>query len=201
MPTFSHTPPQRGTDFALTLVRVPAGPGRKGIITSTNLVGCYTHWWGGRTQPCEDANCSACKEGMPRRWHAYLAAWTPSPAFHYLLELTRNSIESLMEYHAAQGTLRGCWYEARRAGPARNSRLRLTCRPADLNGLALPQEPNTIACLAIIWSLPSTAIVIADAKSNPQEMEIDNAAAFAGALGVARVVVRDVDREALAIRC
>jgi len=181
MPTFSSLPPPRAADFALTLVRVPAGPGRKGILTSSNLVGTYTHWWGGRTQPCEDANCSACKEGMPRRWHAYVSAWTASPSFHYLLELTRSSIEPLIEYRDNHGTLRGCYYEAHRATAARNSRLRLSCRPADTNGLLLPREPNLIKVLAIIWSLPTSAIVIADASANPPEVEIDNAAAFAAA--------------------
>lgn len=181
MPTFSREPPARGTDHALTLYRVPAGTGRKGIITAADLLGCWTHWWGGRTQPCEDEDCKACSEGMPRRWHAYLSAWTSQPSYHYLLELTRNAIDPLLLYRKDHGTLRGCYYEARRSGPAKNSRLLLTCRPADLAGLQLPPEPNLIHCLAVIWSLPAAAIRIDNADGHTPDTVVSHAVAAAAA--------------------
>jgi hypothetical protein len=176
MPTFSREPPARGTNHALTLYRVPAGAGRKGIITASDLLGCWTHWWGGRTQPCEDEDCKACTEGMPRRWHAYISAWTAQPSYHYLLELTRNAIEPLLDYRKEHGTLRGCYYEARRSGPAKNSRLLLSCRPADLAGLKLPPEPHLIHCLAVIWSIPAEAMRVQNANGRPPETAIDHAA-------------------------
>ncbi len=168
MPVFSRQPPPRATDYALTLRRVPAGAGVRGIITTADLLGCWTHWWGGRTQPCEADDCKACSEGMPKRWHAYIAAWSRDPSYHYLLELTRNAVDPLLAYRKDHGTIRGCAYQARRSGPAKNSRLILTCTPADLNGLQLPPEPNLIHCLAVIWSLPAAAIIIdADGDAPP----------------------------------
>jgi hypothetical protein len=118
---------------------------------------------------------------MPRRWHAYLSAWTSQPAYHYLLELTRNAIDPLLLYRKDHGTIRGCYYEARRSGPAKNSRLLLTCRPADLAGLHLPPEPNLIHCLAVIWSLPAAAIRVAGADDRAAEAVVSHAVATAAA--------------------
>jgi hypothetical protein len=142
----------------MSLRRVKPGKTLVTAITSEDLIGCKTHFWGGRTVPCETPNCKACAEGVPWRWHAYIACYDPGPNEHWLLELTAPAAQKLLEYRSIYGTLRGCKLRAHRANFARNSRLLLETSPLDLTKITLPAAPHLERCMAIIWNLPLPAI-------------------------------------------
>jgi len=158
MPTFTNTPPPNPRGHTLSLVRVIPAHALVGVITAEDLIGCHTHYWHGRTVPCETPNCKPCNEGQPFRWHAYVTFWDPTTAKHSLLELTAATATRLVEYRLAHGTLRGCYFKAQRANYAKNSRVLLDCKPADLAKINLPHEPNIPSILAIIWNIPDPAI-------------------------------------------
>jgi len=154
MPTFSDHPPldPRGPSFQI--VRTPTGKPLIGIITSESLVGTYTHFYKRRTIPCErSGQCEACLAGIPFRWHAYLSAYLQNRA-HVLFECTAQAAERFVEYRQAHGTTRGCRFTASRMNYAPNARVIITCKPANLTDIILPQPPDIIKVLAILWDFP-----------------------------------------------
>jgi hypothetical protein len=158
MPTYSNTPPPNDRGHALTIRRVAPGKPLICAITSEDLIGTKTHFFGGRTVPCETPDCKACTEGQPWRWHAYIGCFDPAPNEQFLLELTAQASTKLLEYRSTYGTLRGCKLRASRANWAKNSRLVIVVCPADLTKFTLPPPPNLERCLAILWNLPLPAI-------------------------------------------
>ena len=137
------------------------------IITSPDLVGCFTHFHKGRTIPCEQEACEACKAGIPFRWHAYQSAFVKETALHCLFECTAQAAEHFTDYRAAHGQIRGCQFEARRYNSKPNGRILIRCRPADLTGLYLPDPPDLVKCLGILWGFPADDVV-AD-RINPEK--------------------------------
>lgn len=154
MPTFSHDIPDQTHGYSLPIKRTPAYTKLKAIVTSTDLLGCYTHYWHGRTQPCEAPNCEPCENGMPYRWHAYLAAMETQNALHFIFEVTATGAEPFITYRDAHGTLRGCLFQAERWRQKANGRILIQTKPADLTEIQLPDAPNMVTCLATLWSLP-----------------------------------------------
>lgn len=63
MPTFSHDVPTDPRGPAFPIVRTPPGRPLTAIITSPDLVGCYTHYFKGRTSPCDSPKCHLCAIG------------------------------------------------------------------------------------------------------------------------------------------
>jgi hypothetical protein len=159
MPHWSNEPPPAPRGYGLTIRRVPPGKVFVCCIISSDLLGTRTHYWHGRTTPCETPNCPACNEGMPWRWHAYMAATEGAGHEPFLLELTAKASMPLINYRSTYGTLRGCKLKAMRANYAKNSRLIIETCPADLTKLTLPQEPNLKQVLALLWNLPESALV------------------------------------------
>jgi len=63
MPTFTHDVPTDPRGPAFPIVRTPPGRPLTAIVTSPNLVGCYTHYFKGRTTPCDSTPCHLCAIG------------------------------------------------------------------------------------------------------------------------------------------
>lgn len=162
MVKFTSDVPDDPRGYALPLMRCPTGRPIAAIITSDNQVGCPTHFWGGRTVPCQEENCEPCLEGNPWRWHSYLSAYSPKADDSFLFESTRRVAKMFAAYRQTHGSLRGCHFKAQRRTSARNSRVNMEMKPADLRSIRLPDPPNLIACLAIIWNLKMADLEIAD---------------------------------------
>lgn len=154
MPIFSDTPPTDPRGPSFQIVRTPTGKPLAGIITSENLVGCYTHFYKRRTMPCERRDCEACQAGIPFRWHAYQSALIAKTHAHVIFECTAQAAQNFVEYREQHGTIRGCWFTASRMNFAPNARIIITCQPADLREIILPKPPDMIKCLAILWDFP-----------------------------------------------
>lgn len=174
MPQFSATPPDDPRGYALPLVRVPAGRAMTGIVTSDDLVGCPTHFHHGRTVPCEGNDCPAHQEGIPWRWHSWLAAYSPSNDECFLFESTRRVTQVFVTYRKAHGTLRGCHFRGQRRTGARNSRVYLEVKPADIRSMNLPDPPNLIKCLCIIWNIPYTDLTINDQTDGVDRLQTNS---------------------------
>lgn len=175
MPTWTHNPPDDQNKYALTLLRTPPDKPLHAIITSTDLIGCDTHYWGGRTTPCEAPSCPACAAGVPSRWHAYIAIFNPATNRQALFEMTANAADTLVAYRDATGSLRGCEINALRDRRARNGKVVITTRPADLTKNHLPPEPDVIRALSIIWQLPHPAITPTKRRGKTTQLAIDAA--------------------------
>jgi len=160
MPTFTRDVPDDPRGPAFPIIRTPAHRPLVAIVTSEDLVGCYTHFYKGRTFPCEAPECDACKDGIPYRWHAYQSAYDPKKHFHFIFECTAQAGERFTDYRAIHNSLRGCLFEATRMHARHNARIIIHCKPADLTAIRLPKPPDIIKCLAILWDFPTTDIEV-----------------------------------------
>lgn len=169
MPIWSQDPPTDPRGPALPIRRTPAGRPLLAIVTSENLIGCYTHFHKGKTVPCEgraftDAagphptHCEACHDGIPYRWHSYLSAVDQKDGLHIIFECTAQATEAFTTYRDHHHTVRGCLFEACRLNARPNGRVIIRCKPADLTKHRLPHGPDLTQCMAIIWSLPIDAV-------------------------------------------
>lgn len=143
----------RGKAFPLR--RAPPGGHLVAAITSEDLIGLDTHFFGGHTVPCERPDCKACSKAMPFRWHGYVAAIDATNNLHFIFEFTAQAADAFVQYRDAHGTLRGCRFEARRLNSKANGRVILSCRPVDQTKITLPNPPDIAACMSIIWNLPA----------------------------------------------
>lgn len=154
MPTFSRHVPDDPRGPAFPIMRTPANKPLVAIITSDDLVGCYTHFYKGRTVPCDAPDCEACRENLPYRWHAYQSAYITTNGIHFLFECTAQAAEHFTDYRDMHNSLRGCLFEAKRMHGKHNGRVLVRCKPADLVAVRLPKAPDLIKCLAILWDFP-----------------------------------------------
>jgi len=157
VPKFTNTPPADPKGYALPIVRTPSSGKFSAIVTSDDLVGTNTHWWGGRTVPCDAPDCEPCRNGCPYRWHAYCSAYNPRTAVHVLFECTAQAAETLVQYRRAHSTLRGCLIEAYRWRSAANGRVVMRATPAAQSPDTLPKPPDLLKVLSIIWQMNENA--------------------------------------------
>ena len=153
MPIFrtGDTPPVECR--SMELVRTPPRGELQAVITCPDLVGCPTHFYGGRTVPHELENCPACQDGHGWRWHGYVSCLLRGRRDHVIFEFTAQASDALREEHKQYGTLRGCWFRARRLNDRPNGRVLLqVCdkRPTDL---VMPPAPDIAKQLCKIWGI------------------------------------------------
>lgn len=158
MPQFSNQPPKDPKGYGLDLIRTPANGKLILAITSHEMIGCPTHWFGGRTVPCETVNCRACLEGIPWRWHGYVAGIVPNTRHQFIAEFTAQACEKINEYSKTHPSLRNAILTARRLHNKRNGRVVLTIATGDPDKLHLPDAPDMIKCLSILWNIPTPGI-------------------------------------------
>lgn len=158
MPNWSTQVPDDPRGQGLPLVRTPAGRSLLAIVTSPDLIGCDTHFWGGHTVPCTKPDCEACQAGIAYRWHAYLSAFNPHDGLHFIFEITAQAAEKFAEYRAEHRTLRGCQFEAYRWKQRKNGRVMLKLVPSAMPSAALPNAPDLRRVMAIIWRLPAANV-------------------------------------------
>ena len=154
MPNWSNQVPADPRGQGLPLVRTPAGRSLRAIVTSDDLIGCDTHFWGGHTVPCTAPDCEACQAGISYRWHAYLSAYNPTDQLHFIFETTAQAAKTFAEYRAEQHSLRCCQFEAYRWKQRKNGRVIIKCERSAIQPSALPRAPHLTRVMAIIWRLP-----------------------------------------------
>lgn len=169
MPTWRTELPPEGKNRGYDLHRTPTTGSLIATITSEDLLICDTHYWHGRTTPCEresnvegktidDSTCQACREKMPWRSHVYVAAFDNKKREHFIFECTTHAAKVLAEYRDAAGTLRGCVINASRAKGTPNGKVSIMTHAADLSKSFLPEAPQLTLALSVIWRLPRTAL-------------------------------------------
>lgn len=153
MPKWSADVPETPRGHALPIRRTPASKPLQAIVTSTDLIGCDTHYWQGSTCPCEGETCEPCLNGMPFRWHAYMTVVDVHNNLHFIFEVTALTAEFFVAYRDKHMTLRGCQFIARRWNNRPNGRILVQMQPANLGERALPEAPDLKKCMAIIWGI------------------------------------------------
>lgn len=162
MPSFSNTPPRDPKGHGLPILRTPANGRLILAITSDDLIGCATHWYGGRTQPCEGEFCEACREGHSWRWHGYVAGILSQTRRHVVAEFTAQACEQICRYRNEHTTLRGAILTAQRHRNRANGRVLIFLKPGDTALLNLPPAPDLTVALSILWNLPAPNVKVRD---------------------------------------
>jgi hypothetical protein len=154
MPNFTNTPPEHDRPKNLKLIRTPIKCPMKGIITCDDVVGCNTHFFGGRTTPCEAPDCPACNDGFPIRWHGYLTVWFPTDCIQVLYEFTDTAAPAILAYRTQHGTLRNAKITATRHKPIPNGRVNIKLERIDVSQWSIPSPPNVTEILLRMWEMP-----------------------------------------------
>jgi len=169
MPTWSTELPKAEKHMGYDLRRTPQFGRLHAIVTCDDLLVCDTHFWGGRTTPCERhqqapdgsltaGNCPACNEAMPYRTHVYVSAFDTKTREHFVFECTAHAAKPLEDYRLANGTLRGCIINATRPKGLKNSKVVIETNTANLARVQLPLPPDLVLALSTIWRLPTTGL-------------------------------------------
>lgn len=134
---------------------ISAKPGRPvvGLVTCRRLRGVYTHFLGNRTQPCMKLNCEGCQKNLPHRWEGYVSLWTATPCKHVLVRLTEAAVNDMHGSAPDWTNIRGLHLSVERASSRANSRLLAKVSVYENNQVRLPEEPDLIAHLVLIWRL------------------------------------------------
>jgi hypothetical protein len=179
MPTWRADLPPEGKHKGFDLKRTPCTGSLQAVITSEAFVVCDTHFWHGRTCPCErvcneqgntidDSSCEPCLEKIGYRTHVYLSAFDPKRRDHFIFECTANAAKPLAEYEAANTTLRGCILYACRPKGTPNSKVVIETNTANLAKVSLPNPPDLTKALSVIWRIPLPALLAEPTNHTPK---------------------------------
>jgi len=157
----------------MNLRRTPTDHPLRAVITSDQFYVCWTHFWGGRTVPCERPNCEACDKLSPARAHVYLSAYTIETNEHFIFECTTAAAEPFQAWIQTYGTLRGCLFQANRPKRRRNAPVQILTKPADQTKITLPKPPDIPLAMATIWQIPGAAVQSSPAGPEAQRLTTD----------------------------
>jgi hypothetical protein len=178
MPVFRNCIPQSTGEHGYDLKRTPANGSLQGIITCEDVLVCDTHFFRGRTTPCErtyneelktvdDSACQPCVEKIGFRTHVYVSVFDVKKREHFIFECTAVAAKALSDYKASNGTLRGCILYACRPKGTKNSKVSIETNTANLQKMPLPNPPDIQKALCVIWRIPlNTLEPIAPNKKN-----------------------------------
>lgn len=187
MPNWTNKLPETGKHMGFDLRRTPQSGSLHAIITCEDLLVCDTHFFHGRTMPCEregdtidpampSGNCPACREAIPFRTHVYVSAFDPRKREHFIFECTAHAAKPIAEHRDATGTTRGCIITASRPKGLKNSKVAIETNIANLAKVQLPEPPNIILALCTIWRVPAPAFAVAQqatsARANDERFDL-----------------------------
>lgn len=166
-----QSPPQQPA-AQYRLIRTPPFKPIRLLILSGKPLGCKTHYFRGRTAPCEGDACEACQQGLPWRWHAYLAVLALPNREKCILEMTAQATEQLQPAIHELGTLRGSIIITERPAKRPNGRVRVTMTRDRQPEASMPQPPNIIACMQHIWGLDDRPLTTRPGKLGTNRLEV-----------------------------
>lgn len=154
MPIFTQEPPELPDGYVFRIVRTPATGMLQAIVTTTDPVGCLTHFANNRTVPCEGADqCPLCQDGFSRRWHGYVSCLITGNLEHVLFEFTAHASDTFKNYYEMHNSLRACVFRAFRPSKRPNGRVVIHTRPGDEAKMRLPDPPDIKRILCHLWNV------------------------------------------------
>jgi hypothetical protein len=138
---------------ALPLVRTPTKGNLRCLVTCHDLIGCYTHWYAGRTKPCQGDTCKPCLEGAPTRWLSYFSARIADGPAHAIVEIPLLAAQQIKEWLKTRSTLREHVITLTRLSKRPNGRVSASIERYDGKEINLPPSPDLIKCLSVIWQV------------------------------------------------
>lgn len=135
------------------LLRVPAQGMTNLTILSGRVVGCYTHWWHGRTAPCLAPKCEACDNNKRRDWKGYLCCQRASTKEIIMVEVTPGAMRVLHDKYRQLRTLRGCTLHLTRKGETKLGKMHAQVIAPRGSTDGLPKAISQTKFLERMWRL------------------------------------------------
>lgn len=155
-PFFQRRPTEGGGPIAYRLLRLKAADKFSGVVLSSDMIGCYTHWWGGRTQPCVGKECKACKANSETKWKGWMACLITKTAEIVITEFTHATVDEVTRFFDQHRTFKGSTVRLVRIGPRANGKLAVSFNDTRSQYTLLPECPNVPAILARMWGVDRT---------------------------------------------
>lgn len=133
------------------IVRCRAGKSLKGIMLAGDVCGAYTHWYGGKTVPCNGLTCPACSMNVEVRWHGYLPLYNTTTRNTIIAEITTAAVEPIDRWFREKRSLRGAFIEIMRGADRANAPLKSRVSDGPLPMEALPTAPHVREILEKMW--------------------------------------------------
>jgi len=144
-------PPEPREFAAIRLVRVPTTGILQGIVTSHDVIGCWTHWDSYRTQPCPGENCDLCRKGHPRRWQGYFSVYSDLTRRQAVIQITPIAAQTLRAAKEQYGYLRGLLVGLSRIAKRPNARIAIETRQLPQPPADLPEAVDIPKYMSLIW--------------------------------------------------
>lgn len=126
-------------------------------VLSHEFTGARTHYYNGRTQPCNPKDCEACNKNMASRWHGWIFAQDLKTLEVFIFEFPPAAGEALDHKFSQLRTLRGVHFKCHRIGGKANGRVVIQFGEQDQDREALPRVPSMEPILCSIWGLRSAS--------------------------------------------
>lgn len=153
-PGFTRRPPDEEKEPQWQIIRCGGTETLRGMCLSHDLLGCYTHFFRGRTTPCtRPKTCEACEAGNVTRWHAWIAAMNVRRLDRAIVELTFAAMPQVDESFCRFRTLRGLDFEITRRGGKQNGRLVWRAKAGTLPQEQVPRAPDLPKMLLRMWEV------------------------------------------------
>ena len=173
---WSHRPAESDMPVRFELKRVGAKPLAPVICLSGDILGLYTHFHNGRTQPCQDDNCPGCQANQSPRWHGYLFVLAPKIRTIGILELTPAAVPNLDKFFREHRTLKGAELRCERIPKRANGRLFIAISESSYESKDLPTPPSLKKTLLNIFGMRT----LPDAKTHGAEVVTQPLKTFTG---------------------
>jgi hypothetical protein len=148
---WTEAPTPQGDGREWRVLRVPPKGLAGLIVLSDELVGTDTHYFGGRTVPHAQENCQACAAGNQRRWHGYLAVWSPKHNTKWILEITDAAGDTVKKIKQKRPSLRSMSFAGQRVPVKPNGTLIVQLTDSDWAADGLPRAPDLRRMLMRMW--------------------------------------------------
>lgn len=150
---FSEVPPDDARPLGLRVARAPTSGHVDYAILSERLIGCWTHFYLGRTQPCVEGGCHMCSPKAPRRWYGWLAGFDVARRDKVIVEVPPGVALQLKAYREHVGNLRGHVVRLSRRNKKENGPVVGQFTSGKFAAEFLPPAPDVIAVLMRMWRI------------------------------------------------
>jgi hypothetical protein len=170
---FSESPPDEAGPLGIRIARAPQSGHDDYVILSDKLIGCWTHYFLGRTQPCLEGDCHMCSPKAPRRWYGWLVGLHFARREKVVVEVPPGVALNLRAYREQVGNLRGHVVRLARRNKRPNGPVVGQFTPGKFAADFLPTCPDLIPLLMRMWritKLEQLGSMDQDLKLHPNEL-------------------------------
>lgn len=123
------------------------------VCLSDQPIGTNLHYWRGRSTPCNQTDCPACREGHTPRWKGYLFICPIKTRRVLIFEYTQRAHQEFTDQLAKRNTLRGLVFSAGRLGAKPNSPLQILMTDTVVDPTTLPNPEDLAEVLERMWEV------------------------------------------------